>query len=536
MRRANVPVFLATMAATTWWAAGCSPFSTDDSRSPPTDSANGSLDAGSDASAIPIEGTCQVGMWSSSAGESNSCVAWTICKPGTFTKNSPSATVDRACEPCASGTFSTGTNAAACTPWTACGSGEVEQTPGSSTTDRTCVIAPWTRQFGTSDTDNVFSVSADGHGSLYVAGETAGAFPGQTNAGSVDAVVRKFDDRGEELWTLQFGTTASDSSSSVSVDGNGNVYVVGYTEGTLPHLASIGGRDAFVRKYDSAGKELWTRQFGTNGSDEAHGVSVDGSGAVYVVGETFGAFPNQQNAGMYDAFIRKYDDAGNEQWTHQLGTKDGDSATSVSVDGSGNVYVAGFVGRVGPLKTSPGMGDAFVSKYDGAGKELWTRQFGSSSPDEANAVSVDESGNAYVVGHTSGTLPGQPTAGSGDAFVRKFDGAGKELWTQQFRGGTHSGADVASSVSADGNGNVYVVGSLHGPAMNYSPSAPFIRKYSGSGQELWTRELAIVGGRAGAAASVSVDRSGGVFVAGSGALSDQTGAGGPGGFVLRMNP
>jgi len=86
------------------------------------------------------------------------------------------------------------------------------------------------------------------------------------------------------LWTRQFGTSSSDLANGVAIDGAGNVYVVGQTEGALPGQTGLGGRDAFVRRYDSLGNQLWTRQFGTRGDDAALGAGVDSDGNLYVVG------------------------------------------------------------------------------------------------------------------------------------------------------------------------------------------------------------------------------------------------------------
>lgn len=70
----------------------------------------------------------------------------------------------------------------------------------------------------------------------------------------------------------------------------------------------------------------WIRQFGTTGLDEAKSVAVDPTGAGYVVGETFGTLPGQTPAGTLDAFIRKYDAAGTELWTRQFGAWERDIA------------------------------------------------------------------------------------------------------------------------------------------------------------------------------------------------------------------
>lgn len=167
----------------------------------------------------------------------------------------------------------------------------------------------WARRLGGTQSavdDEAHGVAA-GPGGVYVVGVTSGSFPGQTGAGAKDAVVVKFDPAGTQLWIRQFGTSAEDVLNAATADSTG-VYVAGTTQGAL--AGRVGGSDAFVRKYDPNGNELWTRQFGTSTDDEALGIASDGTG-VYVVGNTQGALTGGAFSGG-DAFIRKYDSSGNE--------------------------------------------------------------------------------------------------------------------------------------------------------------------------------------------------------------------------------
>jgi hypothetical protein len=370
-------------------------------------------------------------------------------------------------------------------------------------------------------------VAADG--SVYVAGYTDGVLPGQTGAGGRDAFVRKYDPAGNELWTRQFGSTARDEAVALAVDASG-VYVAGLTLGTLPGQTSGGFVDAFVRRYDAAGNELWTIQFGTSSADVASGVAVDASG-VYVVGNTDGTFPGQTSSGDSDAFVRKYDLAGNEIWISQFGSAGSDLGNGVAVDASG-VYVAGRAGDALPGQVSAGLDDAFVRKYDANGNVVWTSQFGSGGPDTAFGVVADGSG-VYVAGRAGDALPGQVSAGLDDAFVRKYDANGTELWTHQF--GT-LGVDVALGVAADASG-VYVAGetnaTLSGQASTGDQDA-FVRKYDAAGNVVWTRQFGTSG--SDTAHGVAVDASG-VYVAGetSGIFPGQAGSGGRDAFVAKLN-
>jgi hypothetical protein len=387
----------------------------------------------------------------------------------------------------------------------------------------------WTRQFGSSTNDVAQAISVDASG-VYVAGYTEGTLPGQTSAGFGDAFVRKFDVAGTELWTRQFGSPNHDEASGIAVAASG-VYVAGWTVRSLPGQTSAGGfSDAFVRKYDVNGNEMWTRQFGTAALDQALAVDADASG-VYVAGVTVGTLPGQTSAGFGDAFVRKYDADGNEVWTRQFGSSSSDQAFGVSVGASG-VYVTGPTGGALPGQISSGFGGDFVRKYDADGNEVWTRQFGSSNFDVARGISVDASG-IFLAGQALAALPGQTSAGELDAFVRKYDADGNEVWTRQFGSPL---LDEAPAVDADASG-VYVtgvtVGTLPGQASAGGADA-FVRKYDADGNEVWTRQFG--SSNSDEALGVSVDASG-IYVAGRtfGTLLGQSSAGEVDAYVVKFS-
>jgi beta-propeller repeat-containing protein len=347
----------------------------------------------------------------------------------------------------------------------------------------------WTRQFGTRAAEEALGVTIDPAGAAYVVGWTFGTLPGQVSAGTVDAFIRKYDPTGGELWTRQFGSFERDFARAVAADQAGNTYVVGETWGTMPGSASAGGYDAFVRKYDPAGSEIWTRQFGGGGGEGAWGVALDPAGDAYVVGTTRAALPGQSPAGGFDAFVRRYDPAGNEVWTRQFGSEGDEGGRGLALDAQGNVLVVGSTDRTLPGETSAGGYDVYVRQYDGAGNELWTQQFGSAADDYGVAVAVDPSGQALVVGSADRALPGQSSAGGTDAFLRSFDATGTERWTKQF--GTKT-IDDAWAVAIDPAGNAYVVGSteqnLPGQ-QSAGKSDVFMRQYDAEGNEIWTRQF-----------------------------------------------
>jgi hypothetical protein len=123
-----------------------------------------------------------------------------------------------------------------------------------------------------------------------------------------------------------------------------------------------------------------------------------------------------------DSFLMKYDSSGNQQWVESFGVFRGDWATDVSVDANG-VYVAGFTPRV-PGQPFSDPADAYVKKFDSEGHQIWSRQIGTglAASSYATNVHLSQTGSLYLAGHTKSALPGQQHAGVDDAWVAKLAG------------------------------------------------------------------------------------------------------------------
>ena len=227
----------------------------------------------------------------------------------------------------------------------------------------------------------------------------------------------KYDTNGTKLWTEQLGSIGGgEEGYGVSVDASGNAYITGYIGVGLDDDYG----DMFLTKYDTNGNKLWTEQLDSSSYDKGCGVSVDVSGNVYVTGETDGSLDGNTSAGYADMFLTKYDTNGTKLWTEQLGTTSGDYGIGVSVDGSGNAFVTGYTFGSLDGNTNSGGSDMFLTKYDTDGTKLWTEQLGSDSNDYSCSVSVDGSGKVYVAGSTEGSLDGNPNAGGSDIFLIKI--------------------------------------------------------------------------------------------------------------------
>ena len=368
----------------------------------------------------------------------------------------------------------------------------------------------WVRQFGTIGALDDIASDVDADGNVYLAGHVAGTLPGQTRVGAQDAYLRKFDPAGNEVWTRQFGTSSSDWAFGVAVHSTG-IYVAGSTlRGAFPGFEAKGSWDAYVRKYDVDGNELWTTQWGGNDQDEPFEIAVDETG-VYAAGVTFshlGTIPGYEFAGFNDAFVTKLGLDGAFEWTHQFGTAPTDAALGIAAQGG--VYVTGLTCCPLPGQTRVGSFDVFLRKIGVDGQEVWTRQFGSTQFDVGADVLADATG-IYVAGTVPGPIQDQPHAGMQDAFVRRYDADGNELWTRQFGSAV---ADFGSSLAVDATG-VYVGGLTDGALPGQKSagrSDGFVRKYAFDGTLQWTSQFGTSGGDV--VGSLSVDASG-IYMAGT---------------------
>ncbi|MCP4133877.1 MAG: hypothetical protein GY754_23105, partial [bacterium] len=367
-------------------------------------------------------------------------------------------------------------------------------------------------QFGTGFDDRACDVAIDSSGNIYITGNTKGDLVGNTMAGDSDIFLVKYNSTGIKQWTRQTGSSANDSASGMAIDSDGNIYITGRTDGSLDGNTNAGCSDIFLVKYNSSGEKLWTRQMGSTGSDWAIGVSTDSDGNIYITGQTDGDLVGNTNTVDSDIFLVKYNSSGVKQWTRQMGSSANDSPTEIVIDIFGFIYITGHTCGNMDGNTNAGDDDIFLVKYNLSGDKQWTRQIGTDKADHGNGVSVDSSGNIYVAGQTGGVLDGGTNAGDSDIVLVKYNSDGDRQWTRQT--GTAK-ADNASGVSVDDSGNIFVAGQtdggLNGDA-NAGESDIVLVKYDPDGERQWSRQTGTV--NADIANEVTTDSSGNIYVAG----------------------
>ncbi len=167
----------------------------------------------------------------------------------------------------------------------------------------------WTTYLGGMDLDYAQGITVDGSDNVLVGGYTkSGDLANATNVnhGGYDGYVVKIDAAGSTQWTTYLGGSDDDYANAVATSGSGDVFVTGYS-----YAAAIGGQDATLTKLDSdTGHVAWMTYLGGTGNDSGVRVATDGEGRVYVAGYTYSTdLPGASNElqGGRDGFLVKLD-------------------------------------------------------------------------------------------------------------------------------------------------------------------------------------------------------------------------------------
>jgi hypothetical protein len=300
----------------------------------------------------------------------------------------------------------------------------------------------------------------------------------------VDAFIVKLDPSGTNLlFSTYFGGENIDEGLGIAVDGNGFVYVTGLTSSTnLPGIqpnafqAIAGGRfDAFVTKLTSTGPNIYTNAyttfFGGTNVDYGLSIAVDSKQDAWITGITYstnffttnaiqltyGFFPDghtftnlnfvtdlkkHNNASRSDAFVAEISpDGSTVPFSTLLGGTNDDVGESITIDSSDNVYVAGYtLSRDFPTNviTAPTTNTITVVTTNSETMALETNSYGTADYIFPN-ISTNFASHVFVTEFTNST----------PAYALAF--------STQFGG---SFADQGLGIAVDGNGLIYVTGSI----------------------------------------------------------------------------
>lgn len=325
------------------------------------------------------------------------------------------------------------------------------------------------------------TLAVDGSGNVVASGSTR-------NGAQSDFLTTKLASAsGAVVWQKTFAGAAGkdDDALAVAVDASGNAIVGGLSFNTA------GGIEIKVIKYAAGdGAVLWERAIPGGTFSAAYAVVVDAAGNAFIGAES-------NATGTSDIRVLKLAaSTGATLWEQVYNGGADDYISDLAVDRAGDVIVTGVSAN------TSGNDDFKIIKYSGASGTLaWQQSYNGGTADEAYALALDASGNAFVTGYTRGA--------NADFKTIKYAAAtGAIAWQVTFDGGRN---DYAQSVAVDAGGNAVVVGQVQNAAGNYDFKT--IKYAAANGAILW--QTTFDGGGEDYAYQVAVDAAGNAIVTGS---------------------
>lgn len=305
-----------------------------------------------------------------------------------------------------------------------------------------------------------YNACTDIYGNLLITGHSgyAGALPlydvgtffqDMPSAGSF---IAKFDPDGNQLWATCYGQYTV--GHSITTDLSGNILVSGYFNGNnFPYLdagtffqgTNAGGIDGYVCKFDSDGNQLWSTAYGGTDEDNCYNVRTDADGNIFVLGHTYsvdfplqdaGTFFQSANNGQGEAFLLKFDAAGNRIWATYFGGSDEEyvdpnyiTFDNLEVDECGNVYMAmhtastdmvtqpSMDGGYCDISHSGGPWNVYVGRFSNDGDFLWGSYVGGDGNEFRSAIGLDSKANLFITGEHQGYTTNYPFTDPGGGAI-----------------------------------------------------------------------------------------------------------------------
>jgi hypothetical protein len=321
----------------------------------------------------------------------------------------------------------------------------------------------WSTYYGGTEHDFANSITVDASGNVIIAGHTESSNTGSCIATSgayatnftffVDAFVAKFNNNGVRQWGTYYGETGNEEALGVAADPTGNVIITGFTSsfsnistpnGYQPFFGG-GTLDGFVAKFDPSGATLiWGTYYGSAAEEQSYAVQTNSLGDIFVGGYSSSNF-NIASPGAYqtthggaeDAFLVKFDAAGQRQWCTYFGGSGTEYLYDVMLDNQSNVWISGQTTSTASIASAdayqPAIGmvntyDGYFAKFTSNGQQLKLASYYGKTGDEAiRGMVLDNANKLYVSGETTSpsgmTTPSsyQPNYGGvQDAFLGKF--------------------------------------------------------------------------------------------------------------------
>ncbi|AFH47897.1 PKD repeat protein [Ignavibacterium album JCM 16511] len=228
-------------------------------------------------------------------------------------------------------------------------------------------------------------------------------------------------------------------------------------------------------------------------------MTIDNSGNVYVTGSVL---DSTATSAVEKLITIKYNTDGELIWVAKYGDAPVNKrGTAIAVDAEGNVYTTGWIsGSSSPVSY-------ITIKYDVTGQKQWDVIYNSGWNGYATAITLDNQGNVYVTGHSSGGTTDY------DYATIKYDPCGQQQWVARYSEPLHA-LDIPKSIVVDDSGYVYVTGTSYDSTTFFDIVTI---KYDQLGQQQWVRRYddpGLAGSRDDCAFAIAIDNDRNIIITG----------------------
>lgn len=334
----------------------------------------------------------------------------------------------------------------------------------------------------------------------------------------------------QTLWSTTYGEVERESATAVVACADGGTAVAGYSRSW-----GEGETDFMVYKLKSNGEREWAKVYGDfDGVSNAmaYGIAETSDGGLVVVGEKriYSLLDelNLTSSYRYNIWVLKLDAQGNELWSKTFGGSDYDRANAVIAGSDGGIVIAGHTQSYYADGSNPpahAKKDLWIIKLDKDGNIKWQKLYGTKNgSDGANAI-IQSQGGYVVCGFTSSF--GADGPGDYDAWIMKLDAAGNMLWSRTAGGPKF---DQANAVIAAASGDILVAGETTSASGNGSTDF-YVLCFDQDGGYKWSRTYGTAGFER---ARAIVETPGGNFILAG--YSDAHSAGNKDAWLVKIDP
>jgi len=288
-------------------------------------------------------------------------------------------------------------------------------------------IFQWEQRWGGSEDDCAYDLVMNSQGDIIIAGYTR-----SYGAGENDIVLICYDDQGNFKWEKFWGSSLSETVSSIVIDEDDNLFLSG-------DIWDGNDYDLLLIKFDHLGNYEWHIIWGDySDSERGMDIALADTGHICITGYFY------NSTEVYQLLVIVFDNLGNYIWDKIYGTHPIDyKGQGIIVDNESSIYITGYI--YGSYNY-----DTLLLKYNSSGDMLWSRLWGNSNTDLGCDIILDFNENIIIISYC------KPFTHYAFALI-SYDPNGNLRWEYIDEGG---GIKNPSNIALDASGNLYTYGNI----------------------------------------------------------------------------